>query len=661
MPIPSLPAAAPEVCGLVLLVLLVLVLVLAVVVVRVPWRQVGLVRARGVDLEVNTPANTPANTPVNTPVNTPANTPANAPANTPANTPASTAANAPANAPRDAPSEALADAQAELARAREAALAATRAKDLFLANMSHELRTPFDALIGLLQLLHQTPLDARQRTYVDKAEAAARSLLVLLGDLLDLSRIEAGRLELEATDFSLAGLIDEVLAVFDAAARGKGLDLRAEIQPALGDVWVGDRARLKQVLTNLVGNAVKFTPQGGVRVEVGAESPDAQSADGCVAIHFVVADTGIGIAPEQRALIFERFQQADSSMTRAFGGAGLGLAICKGLVDVMGGAIGVDSEPGAGSRFRVVVPLCAGRAPTPTRQLGAAPGFGPGVDGRAAAPSPLAGLRVLVVEDNEVNRFVAQEMLGKLGASVDTAVDGEAGVQRVLKAQPGYDLVLMDLQMPVLSGLDATRLLRVEPAFQDLPILAMSATLRAPEREACAAAGMNGVIPKPTDWPAAVRQILHLCGRTGPLPPQPPPLSLSPRPAAPPAAPGHRPLLDLRAALHRVDGSVPTYCGMARRFLAAEQERRQCLLASLEQGASDAAEQLHTLRGAALALGAEELADFARALEDALGVGLGSSLGGLAGQLDALWRDSVAALRHEVEELEAGQRSERGG
>jgi two-component system, sensor histidine kinase and response regulator len=540
--------------------------------------------------------------------------------------------------------------QAELAQARAAALAATRAKDLFLANMSHELRTPFDALIGLLQLLKQTPLDGDQRTYVDKAEASARSLLVLLGDLLDLARIEASRLEIEATDFSLAALIDEVLAVFADCARGKGLTLQADIDPALGDARVGDRARLKQVLTNLVGNAVKFTRVGGIRIEV-APAAGAAAADGGEPIRCTVVDTGIGIAPEQREVIFERFTQADASMTRAFGGAGLGLAICKGLVSVLGGEIGVDSEPGVGSRFSVVLPLPAARGGGWPRAAKRAPE--PGAEAVAAAPRPLAGLRVLVAEDNEVNRFVAQEMLGKLGAHVDTAVNGEAAVQRALAAKPGYDLVLMDLQMPVLSGLDATRLLRVEPGLERLPILAMSATLRAPEREACAAAGMNGVIPKPTDWPAAVRLILDLCGRTAtPTSTPAPPARASA--LAPPSAPGQRGLVDLHAALQRVDGSAPTYCAMVRRFLAGEPERRQRLLASLAQGADDAAEQLHSLRGAALALGAVELADFSRALEDALGVGLGNSLGGLAAQLDALWGDSVAALRHIVEGLDAG-------
>lgn len=540
--------------------------------------------------------------------------------------------------------------QMELAQAREAALAATRAKDLFLANMSHELRTPFDALIGLLQLLKQTPLDASQRVYVDKAEASARSLLVLLGDLLDLARIEASRLEIEATDFSLAGLIDAVLAVFADSARGKGLFLQADIDPALGDARIGDRARLKQVLTNLVGNAVKFTRVGGIRIEV-APAASGLVADGGEPIRFTVADTGIGIAPEQREAIFERFQQADPSMTRAFGGAGLGLAICKGLVSVLGGEIGVDSEPGMGSRFSVVLPLPA--APEAGRPRAAKRAPEPGADAGAAAPRPLAGLRVLVAEDNEVNRFVAEEMLGKLGAHVDTAENGALAVQRVLAAKPGYDAVLMDLQMPVLSGLDATRLLRVEPGLEGLPILAMSATLRAPERAACAAAGMNGVIPKPTDWPAAVRLILDLCGRTAtPTSTPAPPARASA--LAPPPAPGQRGLVDLHAALQRVDGSAPTYCAMARRFLAGEPERRQRLLASLEQGMDDAAEQLHSLRGAALALGAVELADFARALEDALGVGLGSSLGGLAVQLDALCSDSVAALRLAVEALEAG-------
>jgi PAS domain S-box-containing protein len=512
---------------------------------------------------------------------------------------------------------------------------ASRAKNLFLANMSHELRTPFDAVIGLLQLLEQSHLDERQRDYVDKAQQSARSLLNLLADLLDVSRIEAGKLELEEAPFSLHGLIAGVVALFSPTARAKGLILDSHLDPELADIWIGDRARLLQILTNLVSNAVKFTSQGAIRIRVEPAEPAG------VRLH--VTDQGIGIAPEHLGVIFDSFQQLDPSLTRRLSGTGLGLAICKGLVGRLGGEIQVESTPGVGSRFSVVVPL----RPDPAPGRAAPPVAGSLSQRPASAPPNLNGLRLLVAEDSEVNRFVAQEMLSQLGAQVEVAEHGEAAVRLALEAEPGYDLILMDLQMPVLNGLEASRRLRATPRTRALPMLAMTANVRAADRLAAEQAGMSGFLAKPIDWLAAAGRILELCGHRDDAPAPWPD-----RQAASTALP-HPPGFDLPGALERLDGARPIYCAMAKRFLDIETAIHRDLMAHLDQNDRTAAiKVLHPVRGTALSLGALALAEAMHALEQALRAPTGADVTALIAQLETRWHAMRVSLRQIIAEFE---------
>jgi PAS domain S-box-containing protein len=548
------------------------------------------------------------------------------------------------------------EAELSLIQAKDQAEQASRAKSLFLANMSHELRTPFDAVIGLLQLLEQTALSERQRAYVDKAGQSARSLLALLGDLLDFSRIEAGKLDLEETAFSLGGLIAEVLSLFAATTRAKGLALHGSVDPRLADTWIGDRARLQQILTNLVGNAVKFTARGAIHLEVAsaAEHTDsAVAAEAPAPLRFRVRDDGIGISPEHLEVIFDSFQQLDPSMTRRFGGTGLGLAICKGLVNLLGGEIAVESAPGAGSCFSFIVPLRQDPSPGHGVPQVASREHPPQESPRAAPATPpnLAGLRLLVAEDSAVNRFVAAEMLSQLGATVDVADNGETAVRLALTAEPGYNLVLMDLQMPLLSGLDAARRLRAAARTRATPMLAMTANVRAGDRLAAAQAGMNGFLPKPVDWPAAAARILELCGQPAADPP--PAAAPQPNPRAASAPLPNLPGLDLTSALERLDGSRPIYQAMANRFLASESDILRRLLRHLRQDARAAAiKALHPVRGTALALGALALAEAAQRLEEALRMSESAHIAPLIAELKARWSEALSSLRQVVTALE---------
>lgn len=376
-------------------------------------------------------------------------------------------------------------AEAEVRRlAEEKAESANRAKSEFLANMSHEIRTPMNAIVGFIHLLESSHLSPAQRDYIAKAERAARVLTHLIRDLLDFSKIEAGRLELERAAFSVSALVDETRDLVELSAVNKGLDLKIE-QTGSEDCWVfGDEARLRQVLVNLLHNAIKFTETGEVKLEVHCEP----GSDGWVQLAIAVTDTGIGIREDQRERLFRPFTQADASITRRFGGTGLGLAICRRLVNQMGGEIALSSRLGDGSQFTFSLPLES---------------VPPGERSRPGASEPadndaISGLQVLLVEDQPLNQEVAAALLRRAGAEVLVVESGPAALALLgERGRDAVDVILMDLQMPEMDGYETAQAVRALPGFAALPIMAMTAHATDAERERCRSAGLDGHLSKP--------------------------------------------------------------------------------------------------------------------------------------------------------------------
>ena len=487
-------------------------------------------------------------------------------------------------------SELLAERRAELVRAKEAAEAANQAKSDFLANISHEVRTPLNGVIGITDLALNTELTSTQRDYLDMVKHSSEELLQLINQLLDSAKIEAGKLTLEASPVGLHELIERTARPLATRAAVKGLTLTFEVSSDVPRYVVGDGMRLRQIIINLVENAIKFTPSGSIQVK--AEACSLEGAE--VAVCFSVIDSGIGIPREKQAVIFQAFAQADTSTTRRYGGTGLGLAICAQLVELMGGKLWVESQEGSGSAFHFSVGF--------KRATGAIP---PTPQVQAAIPPHVVSLRVLVVDDNPVNRSVAAGMLEQQGHRVAMATNGREAVAAARAHR--FDLILMDLQMPELDGLAATA--RIRETERNLgrrtPIVAMTARAAEGDRARCLAAGMDDYVSKPVSRQQLLSAVARACAAEIPIPVD---VGLS--------ADDHA-TFSCAWLLERFDGDEELLARVAGIFMEHTPALLAAVQADINAGNAVAlSRSAHTLRGSLANVGAEHAASLAAEIEE---------------------------------------------